>query len=85
MKRMKRMIASLVVVFALAVPATSLANGGSSCQTYNPQLCGSVSDASGSNGGTLPFTGINVGLLALGGVTMLGAGLVVRRLVRDVS
>lgn len=80
---MKRMIALLAVLFALAAPATSLATGGSSCQAYNPQLCGSVSDGSASNGETLPFTGINVGLLALGGVTMLGAGLAVRRLSRS--
>jgi hypothetical protein len=78
---MKRTIALLALLFALAAPATSLANGGSSCQTYNPQLCGSVTDVKA----TLPFTGINVGLLALGGVTLLGAGLMVRRLARDVS
>lgn len=82
---MKRMIALLCVVFALAIPASALATGGSSCQTYNPQLCGSVGGTRVSDTTTLPFTGINVGLLALGGVTLLGAGLMVRRLARDVS
>jgi hypothetical protein len=77
---MKRMVALLAVLFALAIPASAL---GSSCQTYNPQLCG-VSDASGSSG-TLPFTGINVGLLALGGVTLLCAGLAVRRVARNIN
>ncbi|MDQ6816936.1 MAG: hypothetical protein M3018_05945 [Actinomycetota bacterium] len=80
---MKRMIALLALLLALAAPATSLASGGSSCQAYNPQLCGSVSDSTAKNVAdktTLPFTGVNVGLLALGGVTLLGAGLAVRRL-----
>jgi hypothetical protein len=83
---MKRMIALLAVLFALAAPATSLASGNSSCQTYNPQLCTSVSGGpTTGDAATLPFTGINVGLLALGGATLLGAGLAVRRLARDVS
>jgi hypothetical protein len=82
---MKRMIALLALLLALAVPATSLANGGSSCQAYNPQLCGTVDGTKVSNTTTLPFTGINVGLLVLGGVTLFGAGLVVRRLAREGS
>ena len=77
---MKRMIALLALVFALAIPASALANGGSSCQTYNPQTCGSVSDVSGSSSKSLPFTGITVWLLALGGITLMGAGLAVRRI-----
>jgi hypothetical protein len=35
-----------------------------------------------SSEGTLPFTGLDVALLVIGGGTLLGAGLVVRRLSR---
>ena len=85
---MKRLTALLAVLIVLALPATSLGNGGgSNCQAYNPQLCGAV-DAGSSNhdaSGTLPFTGINVGLLTVLGASFLGAGLVVRRFARDIS
>lgn len=85
---MKRMTALLAVLIALALPATSLASGGSNCQAYNPQLCGAVNAGStndAASSGTLPFTGINVSLLMLAGGSFLGAGLVVRRLARDIS
>ncbi len=67
------------------LPATALASGSSTCQSYNPQLC-SVNTTANTNAtsaqGTLPFTGLDVVLLAAGGGTLLGAGLVVRRLSR---
>jgi len=84
---MKR-IATVVAAFALAVPGTAAAASSSTCQAYNPQLC-AVTPASASTGtgsptgsgsGTLPFTGVNVALLAVGGGGLLGAGLCVRRL-----
>ncbi len=78
-----RRIATLVASIALIVPSTALAQSSSStCQAYNPQLC-SVSSSSSphtSSAGTLPFTGLDVALLAVGGGTLLGAGLVVRRM-----
>jgi hypothetical protein len=87
---MKRIVA-LIVGIALLVPSTALASGGSTCQTYNPQLC-SVSNAnqsrmvgSNSSASSLPFTGLDVVLLLAGGGLLLGAGLVVRRLSRDLG
>ena len=41
---------------------------------------GSATSAGANSSGTLPFTGIDVALLAAGGGGLLGAGLVVRRL-----
>jgi len=38
-----------------------------------------------SSAAALPFTGIDVGLLVAGGGTLLGAGLVVRRLTRRLN
>lgn len=78
---MKRIVMLVVVVAALMVPAAAFADS-STCQAYNPQLCesssaGTTTDASE---GTLPFTGLDVALLAAGGGTLLAAGFVVRRL-----
>jgi len=92
---MKRIV-GLVVAIALTVPGAAFAAGGSTCQSYNPQLCSSVgNNAQGGTGqgtkagstsaSTLPFTGVDVGLLAAGGAVLLGAGLVVRRLSGDLN
>jgi hypothetical protein len=91
---MKRIIA-LIVGLALALPGAALAqssNCGSSGSAYGSQTC-QVSNNSQSRGpgtqtqattsasaSTLPFTGLDVVLLIAGGVTLLGAGLVVRHL-----
>ena len=78
---MKR-ITALVAVLALAAPAAASAES-STCQAYNPQLCKVTttpsSTAASSSSGTLPFTGLDVALLAAGGGGLLGIGLVVRR------
>lgn len=89
---MKRIV-GLIACFALMLPGVALAQGGSTCQSYNPQLCSSVSSNSAQRTGssastsasTLPFTGLDVVLLAVGGGALLGAGLVVRRLSRDLN
>jgi hypothetical protein len=62
-----------------------MAAGSATCQAYNPQTCtpASVTQTRGPtnsvNGSTLPFTGLDVVLLVVGGGTLLGAGFVVRR------
>jgi hypothetical protein len=84
---MKR-IATIIIGLALLLPGTALASGSSTCQSYNPQLCSVASNSAAqspttaSSASTLPFTGLDVVLLAAGGGTLLGAGLVVRRLSR---
>jgi hypothetical protein len=88
---MKRIIA-LIVGLALALPSAAMAGGsncGSSGSGYGSQTC-QVSNNTQSrtpttattatvNASTLPFTGLDVVLLVAGGVTLLGAGLIVRR------
>jgi hypothetical protein len=83
---MKRIV-GLVAVLALMLPSVALANGGSTCQAYSAELCGSVSGntAQKTTASTLPFTGLDVVLLVAGGGALLGTGLVVRRLSRDLS
>jgi hypothetical protein len=88
---MKR-TAMLIVSLALLVgPSAALAQS-STCQSYNAQICNVASNTnsrttatSPTSESTLPFTGLDVGLLVAGGGTLLGAGLVVRRLSRGIE
>jgi hypothetical protein len=87
---MKRIAILLVGVALLFASSSALAAGSSTCQAYNPQLCSSVSSATGSGGpgsgsGTLPFTGVDVGLLVAGGIALVGAGVAVRVLTRRLN
>ncbi len=89
---MKRIvILAVAVAIALMIPSVAL-GASSTCQAYNPQECGSsnqgtsttegteATTTAATSTGTLPFTGLDVALLAAGGGTLLGAGFVVRRL-----
>jgi hypothetical protein len=81
---MKRIATLLVGLALMLAPGSAFAQSSSECQAYNPQLC-NISDQNEStttSEGTLPFTGLDVALLAVGGGGLLGAGLVVRRLSR---
>lgn len=92
---MKRIVTISAVLALLLLPSAALASGSSTCQSYNPQLCEVATSVAGqstttpttptatTSAGTLPFTGLDVGLLVAGGGVLLCAGLVVRRLSRD--
>jgi hypothetical protein len=83
MKRIATLLAAVAIL--LMAPSAALAQS-STCQAYNPQLCSSVSSGEEtSSSATLPFTGIDVTLLVVGGAGLLGAGIVVRRLSRNLS
>jgi hypothetical protein len=86
---MKR-IAVVIIGLALLLPSAALASGSSTCQSYNQELCSVTSNTSNQStpsattaSSTLPFTGLDVVLLAVGGGALLGAGVVVRRLSRS--
>jgi hypothetical protein len=83
MKRIATLLAGAAIMLA---PSTALAQESSTCQAYNPKLCNVSTDQNDgtttTSEGTLPFTGLDVALLAVGGGGLLGAGLVVRRLSR---
>src|SRR5450755_882964 len=90
--RLMKRIVALLVGIALMLPGAALAQGSSTCQSYNPQLCSVNTNATSptattaaSTQSTLSFTGLDVVLLAVGGGTLLAAGLVVRRLSRRVD
>jgi hypothetical protein len=82
-----RLIAAVIVCAVLLLPGAALAQS-STCQVYNPQLCGLIggtqptgaSASSVSQSGSLPFTGLDLLLLAVGGGALVVAGVVIRRL-----
>jgi hypothetical protein len=97
---MKR-LALLMVVVALALVAAVPAYGQSAVgDTYAGRgggIVGTVDSGNGpsaptpqqvqvtSDGGSLPFTGLDIGLLALGGIALVGVGMGLRRVARPLS
>ena len=84
-------IVMALAIVALAVPSASLAGAPSNSQydTTNHQIAaagggGGPSEPSGPSDDPvisgLPFTGFDVGVLALASVALLGSGLMLRRL-----
>ncbi|HEX3975022.1 MAG TPA: hypothetical protein VHW96_02100 [Solirubrobacteraceae bacterium] len=91
MKRIVTLIVSLALLAIAVLPSAAFA-ASSTCQSYNAQLCQVASNTTSRTTGattntasTLPFTGLDVGLLVAGGGVLLGAGLVVRRFSRGVQ
>ena len=98
MKRLALLMAVVAVALAVAAPAyaqnaTSDAYGGkgggivgtvdsgNGPSASTPQQVQAVSNDNGS----LPFTGLDIGLLALGGVALVGVGAGLRRFARPLS
>ncbi len=87
---MKKFALILMMVAALAVPATAVAgtdgytnvagvnqSGGGSDGTSTPAAV--ASSGSTSSDGILPFTGLELGLMFGAGVVLLGTGILLRR------
>jgi hypothetical protein len=87
-------ITSLVTVFALTLALTGSAFAQTSSDAYSDSggqvqsqiqddSTGAVGTSTGGNsggGGSLPFTGLDLSLIAGGGVLLLAAGIAMRRL-----
>jgi hypothetical protein len=96
MKRIATLIAALAVLLpstALAASSSTCqsynpqlcqvaSNSASRTTTTTPPITTTTGTGTTTNASTLPFTGLDVVFLAAGGGTLLGAGLVVRRLSR---
>ncbi len=60
-------------------------NSGGGNGTPSTPAPAQVQAATTSGSGSLPFTGLDVGLLALGGVALVGVGVGLRRFARPLS
>jgi hypothetical protein len=89
---MKRIVA-LMASFAMLIPGAAVASANSTSSSYGQHNVQSViatrspattvantTTSSATSAGSLPFTGLDIGALALGGVMLLGAGVAVRRM-----
>src|SRR5579875_4026293 len=91
---MKRIVA-LLTSLALLIPGAAVASANSTTAGYShhgavkhvtasrkpstTSTSPSVSNTTTTQTGSLPFTGLDVGVLAAGAVLLLGAGIVLRR------
>ena len=98
MKRLALLMAVVAVALAVAAPAyaqnavsdayagkgggiVGTVDSGNGPYASTPQQVQAVS----SDNGSLPFTGLDIGLLALGGVALVGVGAGLRRFARPLS
>jgi hypothetical protein len=99
MKRLASIMAVVAIALAVAAPAyaqnavsdayagkgggiVGTVEGGNGPTASTPQQVQAVNS---SDSGSLPFTGLDIGLLALGGVALVGVGVVLRRVARPLS
>jgi hypothetical protein len=90
-RRSTAWLAAGLLVLALAVPSAALAQSPTHAQ-YEPenhQIAAASGGGSSGNGpsapsnstiGSLPFTGLDIGVLAIAAAALLGAGFALRRL-----
>jgi hypothetical protein len=88
---MKRNIVAVVASLSLVAAAPAGAAVSPTCRAYHPRCSSIVSSSSSPNTsatpttttttgtGSLPFTGLDVGLLVAGGGSLAGLGYAIRR------
>jgi hypothetical protein len=99
MKRLALLMAVVALALVVAVPAygqsavsdayagkgggiVGTVDSGNGPTASTPQQ---VQVASSNDSGSLPFTGLDIGLLALGGVALVGVGVGLRRFAQPLS
>jgi hypothetical protein len=96
MKRLALLMAVVAVALAIAAPAYAQNAVSDAYAGKGGGIVGTVEGGNGptastsqpvevSNNGSLPFTGLDIGLLALGGVALVGVGVGLRRFARPLS
>jgi hypothetical protein len=76
MKRLRSLVFAALVLGTLVVPATALGADPSSDGNTAGVAQGLLSSQGGDD---LPFTGLNLALIVIGGVVLLGTGILLRR------
>jgi hypothetical protein len=98
MKRLALLMAVVAVALAVAAPAYAQNAVSDTYAGKGGGIVGTVDSGNGpsastpqqqvqvaGNNGSLPFTGLDIGLLALGGVVLVGVGVGLRRFARPLS
>jgi len=97
MKRLALLMAVVAVALAVAAPAYAQSAVSDAYAGKGGGIVGTVESGNGpsasapqqvqntSGNGSLPFTGLDIGLLALGGVALVGVGVGLRRFARPLS
>jgi hypothetical protein len=97
MKRLALLMAVVAVALAVAAPAYAQNATSDAYAGKGGGIVGTVDSGNGptastpqavqnTNGnGSLPFTGLDIGLLAIGGVALVGVGVGLRRFARPLS
>ena len=94
MKRLALLMAVVAVALALAAPAYAQNAVSDAYAGKGGGIVGTVEGGNGpstpqqvqaSSNDSLPFTGLDIGLLALGGIALVGVGVGLRRFARPLS
>lgn len=95
MKRLALVLAVVALALVVAVPAYGQGAVSDAYGGHGNGVLGAVNSggngsppaqvAQSSSGGSLPFTGLDVGLLALGGCALVGVGVGLRRFARPLN
>jgi hypothetical protein len=99
MKRLALLMAVVAVALAVAAPAYAQSAVSDTYAGRGGGIVGTVESGNGptastpqqvqatnpSGNGSLPFTGLDIGLLAIGGVALVGVGVGLRRFARPLS
>ena len=97
MKRLALLMAVVAIALAVAAPAYAQNAVSDAYAGKGGGIVGTVDSGDGptastpqqvqvtSSEGSLPFTGLDIGLLALGGVALVGVGVGLRRYARPLS
>jgi hypothetical protein len=99
MKRLALLMAVVALALVVAVPAYGQSAVGDTYGGRGGGIVGTVDGGNGpstptpapqqvvasNDSGSLPFTGLDIGLLALGGAALVGVGMGLRRFARPLS
>lgn len=99
MKRLALLVAVVAIALTIAVPAYGQSAVGDTYGGRGGGIVGTVDSGNGPSASapqqvsvsgagsesSLPFTGLDIGLLALGGVALVGVGVGLRRFARPLS